>query len=494
MKYSRSLVTIVLLSLVALLVMAPMAEVTAQDPTATPAIVIITATPAGGAQPQPTTAPGGAAPGGAATVAPAPADPNATPQPPGWAPFDAARQVLARKINTNLRYVDNWFWELAMFPDSMLGCAPEGQTPVAGETAGYRVTIKPLGNPNTYELRVTIDLKTVYDCGIAGTAPAGTAGGGSLAAGAAVAGNFELGGHVLELNAGTLGRVREARMTWVKSQFRPGDGNAISFIQNAKANGLKALVSIVGTPSDIGRGDAFFAEYATYVASLASAGADGIEIWNEMNLDREWPTGQINPASYVNGLLKRAYQAIKAANPNTMVITGAPAPTGAAGPGGKTDAYWNDDVYMQGMAEAGAAQAADCIGVHYNEGIVSPNQGSGDPRDSYPTRYFSTMLQRAMQYFPGMRACFTELGYLSPEGYGALPSGFAWAGNVTVANQAQWLAEAAVAAARSNVRLMIVWNVDFPFFGGSDPTGGYAIIRPGGGCPACATLGQVMAR
>jgi hypothetical protein len=482
-----------------LLVTAPMAQVTAQDPTATPAIVIITATPSGGGA-QPTAEPGGAqattAPGGAAaTVAPAPVDPNATPAPPGWAPFDAARQVLTRKINRNLRYVDNWFWELAMFPDSMLGCAPEGQAPIAGETAGYRVTIKPLGDANTYELRVTVDLKTVYDCGIAGTAPSGGGTtGASIAPGSAVAGNFELGGHILELNAGTLGRVREAGMTWVKRQVRPGDGGAAGFIQNAKANGLKVLISVVGTPGDIQRGDAFFAEYAQYVGSLAGAGADGIEIWNEMNLDREWPTGQINPATYVNSLLRPAYQAIKAANANTIVITGAASPTGAAGPGGKTDAYWNDDVYMQGLAEAGAAQVADCIGVHYNEGIVGPNQGSGDPRDSYPTRYFATMLQRAMQYFPGMRACFTELGYLSPEGYGALPGGFAWAGNVTVANQAQWLAEAAVAASRNNVRLLIVWNVDFPFFGGSDPTGGYAIIRPGGDCPACATLGQVMAR
>ena len=37
----------------------------------------------------------------------------------------------------------------------------------------------------------------------------------------------------------------------------------------------------------------------------------------------------------------------------------------------------------QQMASAGAGQYADCIGVHYNEGIVSPRQSSGDPRDSY---------------------------------------------------------------------------------------------------------------
>jgi hypothetical protein len=248
---------------------------------------------------------------------------------------------------------------------------------------------------------------------------------------------------------------------------------------------------VLGQPGDITT-SGFFDNYASVVAGLASGGADAIEVWNEMNLDREWPNGQIDPGNYVN-LLSKAYAAIKAANPNTMVISGAPAPTGAAGPGGKTAAYWNDDVYMQGMADAGAGKYADCIGLHYNEGIVSPKQSSGDPRDNYPTRYFSSMLQRGLAAFPGKSACFTELGYLSPEGYGALPGGFAWAANVTVAQQAQWLAEAAVLASQSGrVRLMIVWNVDYPYFGGSDPTGGYGMIRPGGSCPACSTLAAVM--
>jgi hypothetical protein len=40
------------------------------------------------------------------------------------------------------------------------------------------------------------------------------------------------------------------------------------------------------------------------------------------------------------------------------------------------------------------------------------------------------------------------------------------------------------------VRLMVVFNVDFTVYG-ADPQGGYAIIRPGGGCPACETLRAV---
>jgi hypothetical protein len=62
----------------------------------------------------------------------------------------------------------------------------------------------------------------------------------------------------------------------------------------------------------------------------------------------------------------------------------------------------------------------------------------------------------------------------------------------SVAEQAAWLAEAAVLASNSGkVRLMIVYNVDFTLYSDSDPQAGYGIIRPGGGCPACETLHNV---
>ncbi len=136
----------------------------------------------------------------------------------------------------------------------------------------------------------------------------------------------------------------------------------------------------------------------------------------------------------------------------------------------------------------------DCIGIHYNEGIVSPNQQSGDPRgNDHYTRFFWGMVDTYYNAFGGARPlCFTELGYLSPEGYGGLPGGFAWAGNVTIAQQSQWLAEAASLSANSGkVRMMIVWNIDSTTWG-DDPQAGYAIIRQGGSCPACDALRQVM--
>ena len=103
------------------------------------------------------------------------------------------------------------------------------------------------------------------------------------------------------------------------------------------------------------------------------------------------------------------------------------------------------------------------------------------------------MLNRGAQFFPNMKVCWTELGYLSAEGMGApIPVAFAWAGTVTVAQQAEWIADAARLSRESGrVSLMIVWNVNFTRWD-TDPMGGYALLRPDGTCPGCATLGAAM--
>src|SRR5690606_28074848 len=304
---------------------------------------------------------------------------------------------------------------------------------------------------------------------------------------------FSHGGHVLELNANTVGLMRRAGMTWEKMLYRynlgDGTGGIAGMLGNARANGLRLLVSIVGHPGQMGNFDSYIASYSQFVGDVAALGIDGIEVWNEPNIDREWPAGMINGANYTR-LLQAAYNAIKSRNPSVLVVSGAPAPTGFFGGCGAGGC--DDDVFMQQMAAAGAAQYMDCVGIHYNEGIVSPTVNSGDPRGDYPTRYFNGMINRTAAAFGSVPICFTELGYLSPEGYGPLPGAFAWAAGTTVQQQAQWLGEAVRMARQSGrVLLMIIWNVDFPFYG-EDPSAGYAILRPGGGCPACDTLAAAM--
>ena len=197
--------------------------------------------------------------------------------------------------------------------------------------------------------------------------------------------------------------------------------------------------------------------------------------------------GSISASLYTD-LLRQSYQAIKATNPNTMVISGALAPTGYFG--GCSGAGCDDNLYVQGMAAAGAANYRACLGIHYNEGIVPPTQTSGDPRGSsgHYSRYFQSMINTYWRAFNGARPlCFTEMGYLTPEGFGPLSAGFAWGQNVTLAQQAQWLDQAVSLASRSGrVRLLIIWNIDTNY--DDDPMAGFAIIRPDGSCPACDAL------
>jgi uncharacterized protein YraI len=304
---------------------------------------------------------------------------------------------------------------------------------------------------------------------------------------------FHLGGHIKSMNPTVAARMNQSRMTWVKRQWRymrgqPADAVG-GIVDEAHANGFRILIGIVGLPHELNQ-PGYMDDYVNFLAGAAARGADAIEVWNEPNIDREWPSGSISPANFTN-MLRRAYPAIKAANPNTLVISGAPAPTGFFGGchGGGCD----DDAFVRGMAAAGAANYIDCIGIHYNEGILSPDATSGDPRgaSSHYSRYFWGMMNTYSNAFGGSRPlCFTELGYLTPEGFPPLPGGFAWAQNVTLAQHANWLARAVTLARSSGrVRLLIVWNVDFTEYG-ADPMAGYAMIRPDGSCPACEALAR----
>ncbi len=326
----------------------------------------------------------------------------------------------------------------------------------------------------------------------------GTPGGGTQpppAGPGPVTGGFELGGQVFGF--GFSDQMRGAGMTWAKIQIRWRRGQdtsaAQSAIDAARSRGFKILVSVVGEPGELAQNPTqYYQDFANYLGQVAALGPDGIEVWNEMNIDREWPSGLISGAQYTQ-MLRAAYGAIKAANSNVLVISGAPAPTGFFG--GCSTQGCDDDAFIRQMAAAGASSVLDCVGIHYNEGIVPPTATSGDPRGNsgHYTRYYQSMVNVYAAAFPGRPLCFTELGYLSPQGYGELPGGFSWAANVTVTNQAEWLAGAVTLARNSGrVRLLIVWNVDSTTFDGSDPQAGYAIIRPDNTCPACNTIRQAM--
>lgn len=304
-----------------------------------------------------------------------------------------------------------------------------------------------------------------------------------VAAGAASGGGFELGGQVR--GGEFYGFMHQSGMTWVKYQFRGfGDtGGAAALINEGHANGMKVLLSVIGGH------DADLNAWAQFMGQMAALGPDAIEVWNEPNFSREWPGSQPTGDNYVNSLLAPAYNAIKAANPNVMVISGAPTPTGAF-PSCPSDigSYigCNDNTWISQVASAGGANFMDCVGVHFNAGATSPSATSGHPAGGHYSWYFGPMVN--VYSVVGRPLCFTEFGYaVGPN----LPQTFAWANDNTVEEQAAWLAEAAALASGRGVRLMIVWNVGGFGGGGGDPQGAYSIVR-GGGCPACQSLGSVM--
>jgi hypothetical protein len=429
-----------------------------------------------------------------------------------WRVYDASGALISEEIappgaevvypqndpNANLRFEAAIIGDIERDLGTTVGVAMPAETAAATEEVAQAAPAAVTPTPTTEVAQATTPTPTVIPSITPTSEPTATPTIVPTINAPEVAGtlpvDFEIGAHITgDYQDEKWDWMRVAGMTWVKIQLRFEPGMVADDygwqIQLNNENGFNVLWGVVGERDDV-LTPGYFQEYAEFVGRLAEIGANGIEVWNEMNLDREWPTGRIDPALYTQ-FLEIAYNEIKARNPDTLVISGALAPTGFFG--GCTANGCDDGVYYTGMANAGAAQFMDCVGAHYNEGIVSPTQTSGDPRDPYPTRYLSLQTARAADPFGGeIPVCYTELGYLTPEGFGSsLPAGFEWAGNVTVAQHASWLGSAALLNAQSGrVRLMIIWNLDFTEFE-VDPAGGYAIIRPDGGCPACDTLGSL---
>jgi hypothetical protein len=302
-------------------------------------------------------------------------------------------------------------------------------------------------------------------------------------------GGFELGGHVRDIGMPYADKMRYAGMNWAKVQVHYGQ-DASSIIKAAHDKGFKIQLSALGTPAMVMQAG-FEQQFANWVAGMAAAGADAIEVWNEPNLDREWANGHIDPAAYTK-LLCTCYSAIKAANPSTLVISAATAPTGYYGGcgGGGCD----DLPFLQGMYNAGASQCMDYVGAHHNSGATSPSARSGHPADDGRNHHSWYFLPQTEKYYAifGKQLYYTEMGYASQEGLPTFSTGWAWARGVTNAQQAAWLSEAVQLSINTGmVRCVIVWNIDFPRYG-DDPQDGYAIIRPGGSCPACDSLHNVL--
>ena len=305
--------------------------------------------------------------------------------------------------------------------------------------------------------------------------------------------------------------VGEVGFSWVKYRVeltRDTPVDVVARIAAANKLGLKVLLQVMGDRARAGEA-AYWKEYAAQAATLAQANPNAIEVWHWPNLDHDFGgngQGKVNPESYV-GLLREAYTAIKAANKNVIVISGAPAATGYRG-GGCDAVVCDDKPFIERMSKAGAGKYMDCLGAAVHSSVNSPDIRKGGPTGDHPSWYFLATIEVSAKAFRNAKPiCLTGVGFLSKEGVAeSLPPGFSWANAITVADQATWLAQAVIVARRMrNVRLMVIDNWDLrgyitdadyyapnPLPNGPMDGSFYSIVRPDGSCVACVGLRGVL--
>lgn len=115
----------------------------------------------------------------------------------------------------------------------------------------------------------------------------------------------------------------------------------------------------------------YWANYCRTVADRYKGRIAAYQIWNEPNLAREWG-GQTPDAEGYTRLLAVCSEAIRAVDPDVILISAGLSPTGT-----HNDEVIPDDVYLDAMYRAEFQQYIDVVGVHapgFSAPEVSPDE------------------------------------------------------------------------------------------------------------------------
>ena len=257
-------------------------------------------------------------------------------------------------------------------------------------------------------------------------------------------------------------------------------------VAEANRQGLNLMFSVVGAPAwtrsagtENGPPDDFNL-YANFLRELLNHYPNqvhAIEVWNEQNIDREWATAQgLSPVVYVD-FLQRAYEAVKAVNPDIIVISGALAPSGVH----DLVTSYDDFIYLDEALAAGMLNYADCVGVHHNGYNIGPDvawdQAGSSPKAATATfrgpfdnphhswsfkTTVETYAQKVQALDPNKKLCVTEFGWGSSEGYDSYPEGFGFVNDNSLEEQSQYIVQAyQQMQASGTVWLAFQFNFDF---------------------------------
>lgn len=318
--------------------------------------------------------------------------------------------------------------------------------------------------------------------------------------------------------ASVASNVTDLGMRWVKQQiewkvYETAQGSINwapidEMVNTLEAINVNILFSVVKAPAwarDSSQEDgppSNFQTYASFVGALAQryrGRVDAYEIWNEQNLRREWNSQShpISAAQYVE-LLRLAYNAIKAADPAAIVVSGGLAPTGFNDGVNAID----DRIYLQAMYANGAARYMDALGAHPNGWANPPdsvccNQTAGVlTHDDHPSFFFRQTLAdyRQIMVANGDSQTFiwpTEFGWGTNADTGsAPPAGYEFVAYTDLTEQAQYIARGYQLGRDLNyVGPMFLWNLNFCQASGNNSEQClWSLIGPSGNRPAYTSV------
>jgi hypothetical protein len=284
-----------------------------------------------------------------------------------------------------------------------------------------------------------------------------------------------------------IGDVKQAGFNWITEQIEwdavelgPGDydwSQLDPIVKEANAAGLNVMLSFEHAPvfyrtptSGLMPGDpTTYGAFLSAVASRYPGQIQAYELWNEENLDREAGTGNVDPTTYLP-LLEAGSTAIKAADPNALVLLGAPSPTTSDIPGSVID----DLTYLQNLYAINGGEVKgyfDILSAHpsgfSNPPDCTPDNpscslsGAWNTDDSFyaftrTSEYRDIMVQNGDD---AKQIWFTEFGYCSNP---TPPPGYEYCRYITEDQQAQFL-QGAYTMARNTpyVGAMFQWNLNF---------------------------------
>ncbi len=290
--------------------------------------------------------------------------------------------------------------------------------------------------------------------------------------------------------------ANQLSVNWVKMQVRWEDIEAVqgeydwffldTFLPAAQLQGLHVLISVVTAPDwarepnvnlDAHGPPADPAVYAQFVTDILQRYPDrvhAVEVWNEMNLDREWTSAEgLSAANYVE-LLRTTYTAIKAVDPGVIVVSGALSPTGLS----DGVRAWDDFVYMDQLIAAGMLNYTDCVGAHHNGYNLSPeytwdnvpNDANATFRGPFDNPHHSWSFRSTLQAYADkialaggdQKLCVTEFGWASAEGLEGVRAGFEFANDNTLEEQRDFtIAAIEFMQEEDIVQLAFLWNLNY---------------------------------